>query len=163
MHLRAVVDLHEPYLKFRELGSLLTALGDAEGPVIAMGDFNAMAPGEAGPDSNGAPWRDVPEDHLAAVRGGVIGAILGAGFVDSYRARHPFSGQGESTLIGRDGRRLDHILVSSALGRYIAGSYILDNDMARTASDHLPVVTELDFEVGEDLALSTSVGLLGFQ
>jgi hypothetical protein len=111
-----------------------------------------MAPSETGPDNRGPLGTDVPEDHLAAVRGGVIGAILEAGFVDSYRARHPFSGQGESTLIGRDGRRLDHILVSSALGRCIADSYILDNEMARVASDHLPVVTELDFEPGEHLA-----------
>jgi endonuclease/exonuclease/phosphatase (EEP) superfamily protein YafD len=34
------------YLKFRELRSLLTIIGGSEGPVIAMGDFNARAPGE---------------------------------------------------------------------------------------------------------------------
>jgi endonuclease/exonuclease/phosphatase family metal-dependent hydrolase len=152
VHLRAVIDPREPYLKFRELGSLLTAIGDAEGPVIAMGDFNAMAPGEAGHDGVSPMRTSPPEDHVAAVRGGVIGAIVDAGFVDSYRARHPFKGRAESTLIGRDGRRLDHILVSSSLGPCIADSYILDNEMARVASDHLPVVTELDFGVLEDPA-----------
>jgi hypothetical protein len=54
-------------------------------------------------------------------------------------------------LIGRDGRRLDHIL-SSSLGPRIADSYILDNEMARVASDHLPVVAELDFGGPEDPA-----------
>ena len=117
-----------------------------------MGDFNAMTPGEAGHDSAGPMGTSLPEDHLAAVRGGVIGAILGAGFLDSYRERHPFNERAKSTLIGREGRRLDHILVCSSLGPCIADSYILDNETARVASDHLPVVTELDFGALEALA-----------
>jgi endonuclease/exonuclease/phosphatase family metal-dependent hydrolase len=145
VHLRALIDPYERFLKFREVGALLAILADAGGPVIALGDFNALAPDEAGQSGDG-PWRtDPPEDHLAAIRGGVIGAVLDAGLVDSYRVVHPFDGQGPSTLVGRAGRRLDHIFVSPSLRKFVSNSYIVDNEMVRVASDHRPVVTELTF------------------
>jgi endonuclease/exonuclease/phosphatase family metal-dependent hydrolase len=149
VHLRALIDPHERFLKFRELGALLAILGEIEGPVIAMGDFNALAPAEV-PNSGDGPWRaEPPEDHLAAVRGSVIGAILEAGWVDSYRTVHPYDGKDESTLVGRAGRRLDHIFVSSSLQRSISDSYILDNDMVQVASDHRPVVTDFTFDADD--------------
>ena len=148
----AVIDPRELYLKFRELGSLLTAIGDAEGPVIAMGDFNAMTPARPGTTVQ-AQWgrasrRTIwpPFEEASSAPSSTQGSWILPGC-----ATHSTGGS-ESTLIGRDGRRLDHILVSSSLGPCIAGSYILDNEMARVASDHLPVVTELDFGVLEDLA-----------
>jgi endonuclease/exonuclease/phosphatase family metal-dependent hydrolase len=145
VHLRALIDPHERFLKFRELGALLAILNEAEGPVIAMGDFNALAPAEVALSGDG-PWRtDPPEDHVAAVRGSVIGAILDAGWADSYRMVHPYNGKDESTLVGRAGRRLDHIFVSSSLRQFVSDSYILDNENVQVASDHRPVVTEFSF------------------
>ena len=54
VHLRALTDPRQRFLKFREVGALLAILGEAAGPVIAMGDFNAIAPIEA-EGINGAP------------------------------------------------------------------------------------------------------------
>ena len=126
-------------------------LGEADG-AIAMGDFNAMAPGEGGQVGPGAGGSELPEDHAAAVHGGVVGAVLDAGFVDSYRLRHVPDGTDESTLLGRPGRRLDHIFVTSSLQPFVANSYIVDNEMVQVASDHRPVVTEFDFTAGDDAA-----------
>lgn len=150
VHLRARTDTNERFLKYRELGSLLSILADADGPIIAMGDFNAVAPGEGDGSSQGRPGTDQPEDHVSAVRGGVVDAIMGSGFVDSYRLMHPNDGQDESTLLARPGWRVDYIFVNSALERSVSSSYILDNEVALKASDHRPVVTELTFAGYED-------------
>jgi endonuclease/exonuclease/phosphatase family metal-dependent hydrolase len=158
VHLRAAIDPSERYLKFRELGSLLAVLGEADGPAIAMGDFNAMAPGDGGPVGPGPGGSELPEDHVVAVRGGVVGAVLDAGFVDSYRLRHAPDGGDESTLLGRPGRRLDHIFVTSSLQPFVADSYIVDNEMVQVASDHRPVVTEFDFTAGDDAANGAGAG-----
>ena len=152
VHLRARVDPTERFLKFRELGSLLGVLSDAEGPVIAMGDFNALAPDEFNGSERPTSSAGLPEDHVAGVRGGVIGAILEAGFVDSYRLMHPYEGQQESTLLARAGWRVDHIFVNSLLQPYVSSSYILDNEVVRKASDHRPVVTDLAFSPPHELS-----------
>ncbi|HXW80453.1 MAG TPA: endonuclease/exonuclease/phosphatase family protein [Acidimicrobiales bacterium] len=152
VHMRALVDPSERYLKFRELGSLLTVLADAEGPVIAMGDFNARAPGEGtvAPPSG----QELPDDHLHAVQGAVIGAIVDAGFLDSYRLVHPGGQHDESTLLNRAGSRVDHIFVNPLLGPYVTDSYIVDDQTVRNASDHRPVVTELTFGERDETSAS---------
>ena len=80
---------------------------------------------------------------MAGIRGGVIGAVLDAGFVDTYRLIHPYGGQQESTLLARAGWRVDYIFVNSLLEPYVSSSYIVDNEAVRKASDHRPVVTDL--------------------
>jgi len=67
VHLRAVLDGTEAYLKWRELSSLLSVISEADGPVVALGDFNALPPGQL-PAVIGRPG--LPEDHLAAVGAG---------------------------------------------------------------------------------------------
>ena len=64
----------------------------------------------------------------------------------------------ESTLLGRPGRRLDHIFVTSSLQPFVADSYIVDNEMVQVASDHRPVVTEFDFTAGDDAANGAGAG-----
>ncbi len=151
VHLRALIDPRERFLKFREVGSLLAILGDATGPVIAMGDFNAIAAREAEGISRAPLGTEPPEDHVAAVRGGVIGAIEDAGLVDSYRSLHPYDGTDQSTLLAQPGRRVDYIFVDQSLTRFVSSSYILDNEGVRTASDHRPVVTEFRFGANDTL------------
>ena len=82
---------------------------------------------------------------MAAVRGGVIGAIEDAGFVDSYRSLHPYDGTDQSTLLAQPGRRVDYIFVDQSLTKFVSSSYILDNEGVGIASDHRPVVTEFRF------------------
>ncbi len=91
---------------------------------------------------------ELPEDHLVAVRGAVVGAILEAGFVDSYRLANPGTPYDESTLLHRPGSRVDHIFVNALLEPCVTNSYILDDEMVHTASDHRPVITELTFGAG---------------
>lgn len=146
VHLRALVDPDERFLKFRELGALLGALSEAEGPAIAMGDFNAREPEST--LGGVARATEVPEDHLAAVDGGVVRAIIGAGFTDSYRLLHPEREGHEATLIKTNGSRVDYIFVNGPLVPHVSRSYIVDNEAVLLASDHRPVVTELSWEDG---------------
>ncbi|HVT71267.1 MAG TPA: endonuclease/exonuclease/phosphatase family protein [Trebonia sp.] len=140
VHLRAVVDPAERYLKWRELGALLAVIAGASGPVVALGDFNALPPGEL-PETGGR--RDLPEDHRAALGGGVVAAITGAGLADSLRLVHPYKGTPDSTLLHGAGARVDYIFVSDDLREAVTGAYIVDNEAAAAASDHRPVVAEL--------------------
>ncbi len=41
--------------------------------------------------------------------------------------------------------RLDYIMVNDALLNAVTKTYIVDNEITRQASDHLPIITELDF------------------
>lgn len=144
VHLRALVDPEERFLKFRELGAFLGVLAQTQGPAIAMGDFNAREPESAA--GAAAPAVEVPEDHLAAVNGGVVRAIAGAGFVDSFRLLHPERQEHEATLIKSNGSRVDYIFVNSPLVPHVSKSYIVDNEAVLVASDHRPVVTELSWD-----------------
>jgi endonuclease/exonuclease/phosphatase family metal-dependent hydrolase len=155
VHLRAVLDDTEPYLKWRELGALLAVIGDADGPVVALGDFNALPPGEL-PAVVGRP--ELPEDHLAAVGGGVVAALAGAGLADSLRLAHPYAGTPDSTLLGRDGSRVDYIFVSPELRDRVTDAYVVDNETVALASDHRPVVAELDLGAGSADGLKRESG-----
>lgn len=141
VHLRAVVDPELPYLKWRELGALLAVIGDAAGPVVAMGDFNALPAGELPAPGNGRA--ELPEDHRAALGGGVVAAITGTGLADSLRLVQPYLGVPDSTLVGRAGARVDYIFVSEELRDRVAKAWIVDTPAAAQASDHRPVVAEL--------------------
>jgi endonuclease/exonuclease/phosphatase family metal-dependent hydrolase len=139
VHLRAVLDGTEQYLKWRELGALLAVISQTDGPVIALGDFNALTPGELPADDR----RELPEDHLAAVRGGVVGAITNAGLADSLRLVHPYTGTPDSTLLQREGARVDYIFVGEELQDRVRDAFIVDSETVAVASDHRPVVADV--------------------
>lgn len=142
VHLRAVLDGAERYLKWRELGSLLTVITETDRPVVVLGDFNALPPGEL-PVTGGRS--ELPEDHLAAIGGGVVAAITGAGLADSLRLAHPYAGTPDSTLLHREGARVDYIFVNEELRERVTEAYIVDNEAVAAASDHRPVVAEVTF------------------
>ena len=143
VHFRARIDPDERFLKLRELGAFLSVVAGAKGPAVAMGDFNAreVEDGLAAPRA-----REAPDDHLAAVHGGVYRAISGAGFADTFRLLHQERQEDESTLIKAAGAKVDYIFVNEPLVGHVSSSYIVDSDLVRTASDHRPVVTELAWE-----------------
>lgn len=142
VHLRAVLDGTERFLKWRELGALLAVIAQTDGPVVALGDFNALPPGEL-PEARG--HGELPDDHVAAVDGGVVAAITDARLADSLRLVHPYTGKPESTLLHREGARVDYIFVNEELRDRVTQAYIVDNEAVAAASDHRPVVTELTF------------------
>jgi endonuclease/exonuclease/phosphatase family metal-dependent hydrolase len=142
VHLRAVLDATERYLKWRELGALLAVIAETDGPVVALGDFNALPPGELPAGDR----RELPEDHRAAIGGGVVTAITGAGLADSLRLVHPYAGTPDSTLLQREGSRVDYIFVSGELRDRVREAFIVDTEAVAVASDHRPVVAEVALE-----------------
>ena len=111
---------------------------------VVMGDFNAWVRGEGEPDKIPGGY---PEDHLAAIVGGVTDVIRAAGVEDIWRIRGCAPEDVPGTVPGL-GRRspVDHIMLSPALARLLQAVTVPDTPVARRASDHLPVVADLVFD-----------------
>lgn len=139
VHFRALRHPEKRHLKIREAGAFVGMVAQARGPVVALGDFNAWAPGEGGFT---APIENLPEDHVFGLQGGVIGAIQASGLIDTYRHVNPSSDGPVSTLLHAENSRVDFIWASPDLKEHIAGSNIIDNPLVKLASDHRPVVTD---------------------
>lgn len=134
-------------LRAREIGHLLRLLAADPTPAAIMGDFNAIAPGDA-PDLARFPrvlqrliglYGDPRRDALAN--------LIGAGFIDSFRRLHP-ADPGFSIPAHDPNSRLDYAFIARALLPHLTESQVLRPDvhgpatLAR-ASDHLPVLLDL--------------------
>jgi exonuclease III len=67
-----------------------------------------------------------------------VGALLAAGYTDSFRALHPAK-PGYTYPTEHPWLRLDYIFSSQCLTPRLQSSGIVDDDVAHAASDHLPV------------------------
>jgi endonuclease/exonuclease/phosphatase family metal-dependent hydrolase len=137
-------------------------------PHILLGDFNALAPGDAflphlyvdDPESEPPfptqderlaeelpdlytyePERAVTDKSLPYPKHDVVARVESAGYVDAFRA----AGHGElGTWLVPDAQiRVDYIFVPSTLQRYLARTWRLDTGLARVASDHYPVLADV--------------------
>lgn len=98
----------------RHAGELVAALDPESGPVIVAGDLNEEPEGEA------------------------IGVLVAA-----YRSGRSIAGGGFPTFPAVDPTaRIDDVLVAGAVG--IASFRVGDSEAARRASDHRPVVADLE-------------------
>jgi endonuclease/exonuclease/phosphatase family metal-dependent hydrolase len=118
--------------RLREAGDRLHAL---------VGDFNALRPGDPVGEPPGAEIRR--GDAVDGAPRRTIQQILGAGYVDCYRSRHPAS-PGYTYPSYHRWLRLDYIFASPALAPWLVTCDVVQDDPATTASDHLPVVAEFE-------------------
>jgi exodeoxyribonuclease-3 len=122
-----------------EVPIILEVLAQSGGPHLLVGDFNALRPG----DPIGAPPPGV-EKRRDAVDGAprqAIAQLLDAGYTDAYRALHPHDA-GYTYPSNAPWLRLDYHFASRALAVRLHGCDVVSGELARRASDHLPVWTE---------------------
>ena len=118
------------------------------GRTLIAGDLNAVAPGDLTAVARLPTWIRL----LLRVDGGigtaVVGRILGDGYTDAYRRLNP-DVVGPTMPAAAPSVRLDYLM----LGRDLAPSLVacwhgeLEPSLLWAASDHLPLVADLDLAV----------------
>ena len=145
VHLSAV---HAAWTEERrrfETRALLGAIkAHQHGAHLLMGDFNTVAPGE---------WLDVwklPARLRAlvwmsggSIRWRTIQMILDAGYVDAFKCRQP-DAIGYTFPTWDPHIRLDYLFVPAAWAPRVTACSVAIADDARAASDHFPLLAELN-------------------
>ncbi|HZQ08126.1 MAG TPA: endonuclease/exonuclease/phosphatase family protein [Anaerolineae bacterium] len=113
---------------------------------IIAGDFNSIAPGDM-VDLSGVPWTVrasvILQGGLIARQ--VIGRLRAKGYVDCFRALH--HNERGFTLPPNPPRvRLDYFFVNNILRAHLCACEVISSpEGVKRASDHLPVMMELEF------------------
>ena len=147
VHLSAGLSMRGERRRLREIERVLAVACAAPGPArtLIVGDLNAVAPGDLTSVVGLPAWIRL----LLRVDGGigtaVVGRVLADGFTDAFRHRHP-DVAGQTMPVASPSVRLDYLMLGPgivpALGACGIGSAALPVLLA--ASDHLPVVADLD-------------------
>ena len=112
-------------------------------PIVLLGDFNAVAPGDA-PFVRRMPlWIRALLRFDGGIRTDAMAAVTGAGFKDAFRTANP--GLAGLTLpSGAPVIRLDYVMLDESLAGCLVGCRVGEpGPVAAVASDHLPVIAEL--------------------
>ena len=147
VHLSAGLSMRGERRRLREIERVLAVACAAPGPdrTLIVGDLNAVAPGDLTSVVHLPAWIRL----LLRVDGGigtaVVGRVLADGFTDAFRHLHP-DVAGQTMPVASPSVRLDYLMlgpgVLPTLGACGIGSAPLPTLLA--ASDHLPVVLDLD-------------------
>jgi exodeoxyribonuclease-3 len=145
VHLHAVHSNWTERRRVRELRALLAAIAHyQEGFHVLAGDFNTLAPGEK-LDLRKLP----PRLRLLALLGGstirwqTIQIMLDSRYVDGFRLLHP-KVEGHTYPTWDPHVRLDYVFVAGAASQRLVSCAVVDGPEARTASDHFPLLAELE-------------------
>ena len=145
VHLSAVHAAWTERRRIYELGALLQEIRrEQPGPHALVGDFNTLAPGEL-LDLRKLPHRLRALVWLSGgkVRWRTIQAVLDAGYADVFRQLHPDL-VGNSFPTWDPHARLDYLFVPTAHLGSARSCDVVMNDPTRDASDHHPLMTELE-------------------
>ena len=145
LHLRAWFSKWTERRRAEEIRLLLDGIRDHQhGPHVVVGDFNALAPGERLEVARMPRWirvmiwvsgRDIARD--------TIRTMLDEGYADAYRLHHAEIA-GPTFPTWDPHLRLDYAFVPSRdAGRVGRCAVVTTPDVARTASDHFPLLVEL--------------------
>jgi endonuclease/exonuclease/phosphatase family metal-dependent hydrolase len=111
-------------VRIEQTEDIIKAVGNVQGPIILMGDFNCLPPGE----NDGDEWAQKTKPV----------ALVLAEFEDSFLLA-PKGPAGTS----RSGRRIDYIFVSSDLASKVKSCEVIRTALTDVASDHKPVIAEI--------------------
>jgi exodeoxyribonuclease III len=145
VHLSAVHAAWTEARRVLELRALLRSVARHEqGFHVLAGDFNTLAPGEE-LDLTRLPLRLRPFVWMSGgrVRWRTIQTVLDAGYVDAYRLKHPLE-PGATLPTSDPYLRLDYVFVPKSYTDRVLDCDIVRHRDAVTASDHFPVVAELN-------------------
>jgi endonuclease/exonuclease/phosphatase family metal-dependent hydrolase len=146
VHLSALYSAWTEQHRVVELRALLANIARHQrGFHLLAGDFNTLAPGDL------LDFRKLPNRLRALVwlsggkiRWRTIQLVLDAGYVDSYRLGH----QGISGFTFPSWAphvRLDYVFTPAGFSKRIYSCEIVTHPAAPAASDHLPLLAEVDF------------------
>jgi len=146
LHLSALYSAWTERHRAIELRNLLASIARHQhGFHILAGDFNTLAPGDL------LDFRKLPHRLRALVwlsggtiRWRTIRLVLDAGYVDTYRLAHG-ADVGHTFPSWAPHVRLDYVFTPSAFSNRVRGCEIIHHPAAAAASDHLPLVAEVDF------------------
>ena len=145
LHLSAVHAAWTERRRTMELRALLKSIRQHEhGVHVLTGDFNTLAPGDL-LDFAKLPGRLRALVWLSGgqVRWRTIQIVLDAGYIDAYRSTHP-NVPGFTFPTWDPHVRLDYLFVPARHARHLLSCEIMDVPGARDASDHLPLMSELE-------------------
>jgi exodeoxyribonuclease III len=145
LHLSAVHSNWTERRRVRELRALLASIEKHQhGFHVLAGDFNTLAPGET-LDLRKLPARLRTFVWLTGrqIRWETIQIMLDAAYVDAYRSLHPDE-PGYTFPTWDPHLRLDFVFLPQASVARLKSCEVFKGSAAATASDHLPVVADLD-------------------
>ncbi len=146
IHLSAVHSFWTERRRMRELRSLLAWVEARQHDFhVMVGDFNTLAPGEL-LDAQKLPPRLRALVWLSGgrVRYQTIQILLAAGYADSFRGLHPEE-RGYTFPTWDPHVRLDYVFTPERdAARLTACEVVRAPDIVRTASDHFPLMVEVE-------------------
>ena len=146
VHLSALYSAWTERHRVIELRALLATIKRHQrGFHLLVGDFNTLAPGDL------LDFRKLPNRLRALVwlSGGkiqwrTIQLVLDAGYVDAYRVRHG-GATGYTFPSWAPHVRLDYVFTPAGFSSRVHSCEIITHPAAPAASDHLPLLAEVDF------------------
>jgi len=146
LHLNAWFSKWSERRRVHEIRALLDSIRTHQhGFHVIAGDFNALAPGAPLNTAKLPRWiqamvwvsgRDIARD--------TIGVMLEARYVDAYRTLHP-DDAGYTFPTWDPHTRFDYVFTPERYARQLVHCDVrLDGDVAKAASDHFPLLTEID-------------------
>ena len=145
VHLSAVLAAWTERRRLLELRALLRSVSYHQGRFhLLAGDFNTIA-ADARLDIGRVPLRVRPFLWLTGgrVRWRTIQTVIDAGYVDGFRAKHP-DDPGFTLPASHPHVRLDYVFVPQHEAARLIACDIVRHPAAGKASDHLPVIADLD-------------------
>ena len=145
VHLSAVHSAWTERRRVRELRALMAAIRHHQaGFHLLAGDFNTLAPGEL-LDVRKLPLRLRPFVWLSGgdIRWRTIQEILDARYIDAFRLLHP-ADAGLTFPTWGPHVRLDYFFVPGAHVARLKSCRVVTHDAARAASDHFPLLAEIE-------------------
>lgn len=146
VHLAAIHSNPTERRRHWELSALLRDIDrHKRGPHLVTGDFNTLAPGEQlQPERLPLRLRALLWMTGRTIRWTTIKLMLDGGYVDMFRSLHP-SDDGYTLPTWDPHVRLDYTFVPRDLARSVSKCEVIrDAPSVREASDHFPLLTELD-------------------
>jgi exodeoxyribonuclease-3 len=147
VHLSAVHAAWTERRRVFELRALLRSVAQhQDGFHVLSGDFNTLAPGEL-LDVRRLPLRLRSLVWMSGgrIRWRTVQTVLDAGYVDGYRMKHAASG-GFTLPTPQPHVRIDYVFVPKAFTERVATCDVVRHPDAAAASDHFPVVADLNVE-----------------
>ncbi len=147
LHLSSTFSKWSERQRLREIKALLVSIERYQaGFHVLVGDFNTLAQGEILDVRRMPAWiralvwlsgRDIQRETMNHIKE--------AGYVDAYRALHP-DVKGYTFPVWDPHLRLDYMFVPSGFADRVVKCEVIDNlERAPKASDHFPLVAEIEF------------------